>query len=348
MNSDKLRPDEKLQFPLIIVNYDSGLNVIKANSKALELFGQSLKSLKDLVDKPESPIFIDEEGKPLTLEMLPEYQVLEKGKSIENQIVGVFSQSSLKYSWFEVSISPQTMHNNQCTEIRAIYKEIPEFFNRNNSLINTKRRYQRVLENIDNLVFQFLFVPEFKINYISSNVHHFYGYNADEFYKNPSLIKEVIHPDDLNLLALSRDEKFENDKTVRFRLVGRDAQIIWVDGVFYPEINENGQLVSLEGIVQNITDDILAKDELERKQNLIDSILYNLEGFAYRCNYSQNCEITYISEHIEKLTGYKISDFNINKTISLRDLIFEDDRDFVKGKIDSAVKENQPGALSTG
>lgn len=55
-----------------------------------------------------------------------------------------------------------------------------------------------------------------------------------------------------------------------------------------------------------------------RKEYLSESIADNLPGVIYRCNYDDNWTMYFISDYIEKLTGYTATEIEFNRNISYK------------------------------
>ena len=71
----------------------------------------------------------------------------------------------------------------------------------------TELRFQRLLENAQDLIYRFRVAPPRGYDYINSACLPMTGHAAAEFYADPQLILKIVHPDDLPLVT----EAFQND-----------------------------------------------------------------------------------------------------------------------------------------
>lgn len=71
---------------------------------------------------------------------------------------------------------------------------------------------------------------------------------------------------------------------------------------------------------------------------LIPNLMHNLPGMAYRCKNDAQWSMVFLSEGSLELTGYAASDLVGNHLLCYDDIIVEEDRDFVRRAIDTAVE----------
>lgn len=76
--------------------------------------------------------------------------------------------------------------------------------------------------------------------------------------------------------------------------------------------------------------------ELQENREQLQSILSNLAGAAYRCNFDDNYTMQYISEKIFDISGYHASDFIENKIRSFASIIHPADIDLCRDHIAQA------------
>ncbi len=87
--------------------------------------------------------------------------------------------------------------------------------------------------------------------------------------------------------------------------------------------------------------DLLAQ-QLNESRGQLQSMLSNLIGAAYRCNFDEFYTMQYISEKIRDISGYPSSDFIHNRVRSYSSVIHPDDVDFCKKRIAEAAQNKAP------
>ena len=82
-------------------------------------------------------------------------------------------------------------------------------------------------------------------------------------------------------------------------------------------------------------------ESLRKQRRRLETLLGNLQGMVYRCDFEKARRIRFASQGCEALTGYD-SDTLAAKSIAWNGLIHEDDRDRVWNEIRSAVSTSKP------
>jgi two-component system, cell cycle sensor histidine kinase and response regulator CckA len=80
---------------------------------------------------------------------------------------------------------------------------------------------------------------------------------------------------------------------------------------------------------------------LEKDDSILDAVLANLPGVAFRCLNDRAWTMLYMSEGLRDLAGYDVADIIGNGSLSYADLIHPDDRDMVWGQVQRALKERR-------
>jgi diguanylate cyclase (GGDEF)-like protein/PAS domain S-box-containing protein len=90
---------------------------------------------------------------------------------------------------------------------------------------------------------------------ITSGIEKLYGYSSEEFYKDNTLWKKVIHPDDQHVLAL-REKELANGEAVTsiYRIIRPDGEVRWIQDRGIPVLNELGEFVDFTSVLFDITD----------------------------------------------------------------------------------------------
>ncbi|WP_168122523.1 EAL domain-containing protein [Paenibacillus sp. HB172176] len=125
-----------------------------------------------------------------------------------------------------------------------------------------------IFNNLDVCIWS-MDVAQNKITFCSKACEGIYQIPVSAFLANPLMWKEAIHPDDIDLVErnqriLERGEILNHEYRI---IVGYDKEIKWVRDHIIPTVDENGQLVQLDGIVQDITKQKLSDNQLAHIAN---------------------------------------------------------------------------------
>lgn len=96
------------------------------------------------------------------------------------------------------------------------------------------------------------------VELISSNVVNIFGYSADDFLSSRVVYTDIIHPDDIQLVADEVKINSENGSSSfihePYRIISKDGEIKWIKDITYIRRDKNGEITHYEGILLDITD----------------------------------------------------------------------------------------------
>ena len=156
--------------------------------------------------------------------------------------------------------------------------------------INIQEQYTqfiKLFERAKDIVFKYQLIPECKFTYLSPSVNDILGYTSEEHFNNPSLVFELVHPQDVEIQLLKMNKHADFSKIFSARFKHKDGHYIWIEDYLIPTFDDNGNLISIEGISRDITE----RKNLEEK----------LEELSYRDGLTGLYNRTYLNKQIEML-----------------------------------------------
>lgn len=145
------------------------------------------------------------------------------------------------------------------------------------ALRESEERYRSAVESIADVIYQTS--PTGAFLFLSPNVERLLGYRPDEFYRAPDLWRGIVHPDDRTRAGQRIGQ--QSLRTEGFHLEYRvlpkgKATYRWVRDAVRYDRGPGGELLSITGIVSDITDRVeleaaLVKSE-ELKTNVLESV----------------------------------------------------------------------------
>ena len=133
---------------------------------------------------------------------------------------------------------------------------------------------ERIIENSPVVALHVSFngEDEIKLNYISKNIKR-YGYTCEQFYSGQLQYKDIIHPDDFEIIS----EKFRahiNDgvfnDSMEYRIVTESRKISYVRSMVCFTRDEQGRINGMEALMLDIMDEKLNKDENQYLRSAIE------------------------------------------------------------------------------
>ena len=143
-----------------------------------------------------------------------------------------------------------------------------------NDLKNTHNELSRIF----NLVNEGFFTKDIQTNqylHMSVGCVKIYGYASDEFFAQPNLWYEVIHPEDKILVQREHHVLSKGRQTLTtYRIIHKDGSIRWIEVKAIP-ILEKGKLVRVDGVVNNVSERKAAEQALKDNEEKYRSFFEN-------------------------------------------------------------------------
>ena len=121
----------------------------------------------------------------------------------------------------------------------------------------------------------------------------------------------------------------------------QDGTSLEVEYVAVPMINA-GQLVGVVVVFKNISERKRAAQELAAREQLFRTLVGTIPGTVFRCLIDSNWTMLFISDEIERLSGYPASELIQNAVRTYTSLIHPDDVAHVATTIDVAITAHRP------
>ncbi len=174
-------------------------------------------------------------------------------------------------------------------------------------LKNTTQKIERIYERVNEGVYTKDVINN-KYLHLSVGCPKIYGYTVEEFFANPMLWFEVIHPDDKNIIGYENDQLKKGEPVhSRYRIIHKDKSIRWIEIKAFPVI-ENGVFTQVEGIVYDVTDRKVADEKLEHASKELQWLFDNVEEMLISVDMTTFKNIN-ISPACENIYGYTAEEF---------------------------------------
>ncbi|WP_346354736.1 ATP-binding protein [Azotosporobacter soli] len=130
------------------------------------------------------------------------------------------------------------------------------YFEKNRAELVIKQNEFRLLaENAVDVIYHYQLFPVQKLKYISPSVLTITGYPPEAYYLDKSIVFQLIHPDDVSLLAnFIKNMLLSVETPLTLRLLTKDEITVWVEQKCLPIYDAKGELIALEGIIRDITE----------------------------------------------------------------------------------------------
>ncbi|MBE7374259.1 PAS domain S-box protein [Pseudomonas lopnurensis] len=176
--------------------------------------------------------------------------------------------------------------------------------------------------------------------YVSEGAHELFGIQPALLIEDAARALIDVHPDDLPRLraALLRLAVAPGSGTIEFRIHHPQRGLLWAEGRATAERLNDGSVV-LHGFITEISELMEATRALQKSESRFRAMVGNLPGVVYRCRNDGQRNMSYLSDGIERLTGYPASDFVGDQMRSYASLIHPDDRPLARQNPEQDVFE---------
>lgn len=210
-------------------------------------------------------------------------------------------------------------------------KEVQDAYQRNEELRKKvqgelkehEEKYSRVLENIGSQYFIYSHGVDGVFNYLSKSVEKILGYTTEEFMTHYTEFMTDNPANDKVLEYTEKALKGERQRPYEVELFHKKGTIKTLEVSEYPLKDENGNVVAIEGVAKDITDQMIAIHSLRQSEDRFRRIAENSNDIIVRLVPGKGIE--YINPAIEKISGYARNEI-IGSVGFLIDRVHPDDR----------------------
>ncbi len=237
---------------------------------------RELGTPEDLVIKWEDAIkTVFETGQEITVET--EYPTPSGTKHYSNRLAPEFAEDDSVETVLNIgrNITGQKRAEEALKEYSERLEEMVE--QRTEELQESEAKYRNLTESLDELIYRA--DPEtFVATYVNSAIETLYGYTVEEWLADPTLWERTIHPDDQERTFAEFTEIQEKveSRTVQYRIIRKDQTVRWGEDHVSWEKDEQGNPVSMTGVMYDITERKEMQERLLRSEKL--AVLGQLAG----------------------------------------------------------------------
>ena len=172
-------------------------------------------------------------------------------------------------------------------------------------LSESEKRYRRITEAITDYIFTVKVADGHP-----AETHHgptceaVTGYSAEEFNADPFLWIRMVPTEDQDIIRAQASEALSghDPEPIEHRIIRKDGQTRWVSNSLVPASDGQGNLVSYDGLLRDITNRKIAEETLreseERYRHLVETMN---EGLAMA---DQGYVFTFVNERLCEMLGY--------------------------------------------
>lgn len=187
-------------------------------------------------------------------------------------------------------------------------------------------------------------------HYISPAFERVTGYLVEDLMKNPSLIKKIIHPDDLERVMNHLDDELKNTLEIsdlEFRIVTQNNEVKNIKHICQPVYDKRGNFKGIRGSNVEIIKSATDSDETLFNKLLLEAYAVSTsDGLAVVNN---KREVIVLNKRFSELWNLPTNLLNIKSETELIDFILDkiDDPDSIKDRLMDVNEDSSSSSKGT-
>lgn len=218
-------------------------------------------------------------------------------------ITEMYGDTSRGRRWYEDIYTPIRDEMGKVIGLTVFLTDITGKIEREEALRETEEKFARFVDHAPDMLYR-ISIPEGRYEYLSPACQSLCGYSPEEFYHNPCLLQQVIHPAWHEYFRQNWADllKKKVPHTYEFQIIDRKGTIKWVNQRNVLVTGPDGEPVALEGIVTDITARKHAERELRKSEQRFHAVTMNAGSWVWEIN--PDGVYTYCSPAVGQVMGY--------------------------------------------
>ncbi len=212
------------------------------------------------------------------------------------------------YSSFTKNIHSQVDGSQGVVHDITAKKDLVTLKEAQKALAASEERYRRITEAVTDYLYTVRFASGRPVETVHSQASvAVTGYSPEEFKANPTLWLNIVHPEDLEVVReqVSRCISGQDCGPVEHRIVRKDGNIRWVRRTLVPSFDSQGNILSYDGLLQDITELKVAEQVQMQLLDELEQATEELRDFAYVASHDLKAPLRGISA----LAGWMSTDY---------------------------------------
>lgn len=210
----------------------------------------------------------------------------------------------------------------------AIIRDISDRLTMEESLRQSEKKYKRLVETLSDEYIFYAHDTSGMITYLSPSIRRVLGYTQQEAMRN---FREFLTDHEMNREALQHSEeslKGNIQPPFMNELYHRNGSTRIFNNTEIPIYNDQGEIIGVEGIAQDITDRLAAENELKKQQEIFTTLVETI-GEVFWIHDLKEDKLLYVSPRYRDVYGRSTNSLYHNPGSFLK-AVHRDDVEFVK------------------
>jgi PAS domain S-box-containing protein len=224
------------------------------------------------------------------------------------------------------SYTPENYDGAALANLEALADHCGEALNRiraEESLFESEERFRQMADHFEDVIW----IADRDITktlYINPAYERVFGRSCESLYERLDSFVDAVHPDDRDAVCRMLDRQREgDDEPFEYRIVQPDGSVRWILRRSFPIRNNDGEILRMAGIGQDITERKRAEEALRESEERYRDLVENSREFI--CTHDLDGLILSANRAAVRVLGYDSRDYCGKKKFS--DLLVPEVRD---------------------
>ncbi len=204
------------------------------------------------------------------------------------------------------------------------------------ALRESETRYRLMIENQADLVVKF--DADGKLLFASPSYCDAFGHVAEDLLGKPFPSLGRGHGESTELvdvLAPPHSATYEEHTLTK-------SGPRWINWAARAVTGEQGEVEAVVAVGRDVTKRKTAEEALRRSDEEFRTLIDNIPGVVYRCEVDSPWHMHHMSEAVQQVTGYPLSEFTGPSGLAYNELILEEDREHVAKDVNESIQNRRP------
>lgn len=236
------------------------------------------------------------------------WQIITKGEVWKGEFLNKKKDNT--FYWVNAIVSPIKNNKGEIINYISLQQDITEQKQLSEKLKLKTEQIERIFNNVQDVIYSIEIAKKHennRITQISPSCKEVLGYPQEEFYKNPDLLTDIIHPDDIEKAFIPK-HKFISNKTLnlKYRIITAQGEIRWMNNKITPRFNKETELIRLDASMSDITYSQNLENSLKQALDFNDRII-NISGLGVLM-FDRNGTCISVNENAAQISGYTLAE----------------------------------------
>jgi PAS domain S-box-containing protein len=234
--------------------------------------------------------------------------------------------------WLDTFIYADFDDSGRAVMMNEICIDITERKKAELAILESEKKYKNLAANAPIAVTR-ISAETMKYEYVNDEFVRQTGFTMEEYNTlNSKDLKALAYPEDkVNVNEFFnkwRDGGFKGTQHIDYRVYHRDGSLMWVDTFLFADFDESGNLLAINQICIDITEQKSAQAKIIESENKYKNLASHAPVAVTRI-ILKNKKYDFVNEEFIRQSGYTMEEYNELEDEKLVEMIHEDDREKV-------------------